>query len=175
LIDDIAADWQNAANKKKITLVVECAPDTPEFEADAFRIEQVLHNLVDNALKHTEAGGNVTLRVAPCAAGVEFRVVDTGIGIAPQDLPHIFQRFYTADKARSREQGGTGLGLSIVKHIVQLHGGTVRAESTVGNGTAIILELPLVAPTPMQAARPAVEDVDRTSETDSEPHSAAAS
>jgi len=100
---------------------------------------------IDNAIKHTEAGGTIAVRVAPCPAGLEFRVEDTGIGIAAADLPHIFARFYTADKARSREQGGTGLGLSIVKHIVRLHGGSVRAESTPGRGTNIILQLPLLA------------------------------
>jgi signal transduction histidine kinase len=77
---------------------------------------------------------------------LRFRVDDTGIGIIPQDLPHIFERFYRADKARNREQGGTGLGLSIVKHIVQMHGGSVQAESTYGKGTSIILRLPLTQP-----------------------------
>jgi len=145
LVDDVGADWRLSAKKKGIQLTAACADDAPDFEADAFRIEQVLSNLVENALKYTDAGGSVHLRVAPCAAGVELRVTDTGAGIPPQDLPHIFERFYRADKARTREQGGTGLGLSIVKHITQLHGGTIRAESTYGQGTTVIVTLPLHA------------------------------
>lgn len=145
LVNDVAGDWRLSAKKKGIHFTAECADDTPDFEADPFRIEQVLSNLVENALKYTDSGGDVHLRVAPCAAGVELRVTDTGAGIPPQDLPHIFERFYRADKARTREQGGTGLGLSIVKHITQLHDGTIRAESTYGQGTTVIVALPVHA------------------------------
>jgi two-component system, OmpR family, phosphate regulon sensor histidine kinase PhoR len=146
LIDDVVADWKLRADKKEIRLTAVCDADTPEFEADAVRIEQVMNNLVENALKYTERGGAVCVRASASPFGIEFRIDDTGIGITPQDLPHIFERFYRADKARSREQGGTGLGLSIVKHITQLHGGSVHAESTYGKGTSIILRLPLVQP-----------------------------
>jgi two-component system phosphate regulon sensor histidine kinase PhoR len=145
LIEDVATDWRVRANKKGIELIAECAPDTPEFEADAFRIEQMMNNLVENALKYTEAGGSVVVRGSPSPFGIEIRVDDTGVGIIPQDLPHIFERFYRADKARNREQG-TGLGLSIVKHIAQLHSGSVHAESTYGKGTSIVLRLPLTQP-----------------------------
>jgi len=150
LVADLAKDWQLPAAKKNVVFSADCAADAPEFEADAFRLEQVLNNLVDNAIKYTEPGGRVVLRAAASEMGIEFRVEDSGIGIRPDDLPHIFERFYRADKARSREQGGTGLGLSIVKHIVQLHGGTVRAESAFGEGTAIVIDLPLVAVSPAQ-------------------------
>ena len=84
--------------------------------------------------------------IAQSGPAIEIRVEDSGSGIPPVDLPHIFERFYRADKARTRGQGGTGLGLSIVKHIVHAHGGTVRAESTYGKGTAIIFRLPLPEP-----------------------------
>jgi two-component system phosphate regulon sensor histidine kinase PhoR len=143
LIEDIVADWKGRAEKKEIKLTAECDPHAPEFEADAFRVEQVMNNLVENALKYTEPGGAVFVRGSASPFGIEIRVDDTGIGISPQDLPHIFERFYRADKARSREQGGTGLGLSIVKHIAQLHGGSVHAESTYGKGTSITFRLPL--------------------------------
>lgn len=146
LIEDIVADWKVRADKKEIKITAECDANAPDFEADAFRIEQVMNNLVENALKYTESGGSVWVRGSASPFGIEIRVEDSGIGITPQDLPHIFERFYRADKARSREQGGTGLGLSIVKHIAQLHGGSVHAESTYGKGTSIILRLPLTQP-----------------------------
>jgi len=137
-------DWRIRARNKQIDFAAECAAGAPRFQADAARLEQVFNNLVENAIKYTDAGGRVQLLLAPCDAGIEIRVADTGAGIPPQDLPHIFERFYRADKARTRQQGGTGLGLSIVKHVVQLHGGTIRAESTYGKGTTVILTLPLV-------------------------------
>jgi two-component system phosphate regulon sensor histidine kinase PhoR len=145
LIDDVVTDWKVRAIKKDVELIGECGADTPEFEADAFRIEQMMNNLVENALKYTEPGGSVVVRGSASPFGIEIRVDDTGVGIIPQDLPHIFERFYRADKARNREQG-TGLGLSIVKHIAQLHGGSVHAESTYGKGTSIVLRLPLTQP-----------------------------
>jgi signal transduction histidine kinase len=129
--------------EKKLTLEVDAAPDLPVLHADPMRIEQVLGNLLENAVKYTEPSGRISVRARAAEDCMELRVEDSGIGILPADLPHIFERFYRADKARSREQGGTGLGLSIVKHIAQSHGGTVAAESTFGKGTAITLRLPL--------------------------------
>jgi two-component system phosphate regulon sensor histidine kinase PhoR len=143
LLGDIAGDWEAKMRQKKLTLEIEVAPDLPSIRADRRRIEQVLNNLLENAVKYTEPAGRITLRATAEAAAIVVRVEDTGIGIPPTDLPHIFERFYRADKARTREQGGTGLGLSIVKHLVNLHGGTVSAESTYGKGTAISLRLPL--------------------------------
>jgi len=125
---------------------------------DALQLTRALENLIDNALKYTPQGSEICVsarRVAAegCAilrgveaassACVEICVRDNGPGIPAEDLPHIFERFYRVDKGRSRAQGGTGLGLSIVKHIVQLHGGRVRAESRLGEGTAIYLTLPV--------------------------------
>lgn len=106
-----------------------------------------MSNLIDNAIKYTQAGGAVMVRARGINGEVEIRVEDNGPGIPAADLPRIFERFYRADKARSREHGGTGLGLSIVKHIVLAHGGTVKAESEVGKGTAIILSLPMLGGT----------------------------
>lgn len=108
--------------------------------ADPVRLEQVIVNLVDNAVKYTPASGSVTLSAAEDDGRVTIAVRDTGIGIPSKDLPRIFERFYRVDTARSRDEGGTGLGLSIVKHIVQLHGGAVSVESS-GQGSAFFVTL----------------------------------
>jgi two-component system phosphate regulon sensor histidine kinase PhoR len=139
---DALAEWQPKVAGKQIVLSGEVAPETAPLLADSFRLRQVLDNLLDNALKYTPPGGTIQVRARPDESRTQLRVEDSGAGIPPADLPHIFERFYRADKARSRELGGTGLGLSIVKHIVQAHGGTVAAESTYGKGTAIVLSFP---------------------------------
>jgi two-component system phosphate regulon sensor histidine kinase PhoR len=139
----IATDWALHSAQKKIEVDVQIPSTLPPLVADALRLEQVLNNLIGNALKYTNSGGRVIVHAEVVEECMEIRVEDNGVGIPPADLPHIFERFYRADKARSREQGGTGLGLSIVKHIVQTHGGSLKAESTFGKGTAITLRLPL--------------------------------
>ena len=96
-----------------------------------------MHNLLDNAVKYSHQNGRIFIEGGAPDQEVVLSVSDQGVGIAPADLPRIFERFYRADRARSRELGGTGLGLSIVKHIAQLHGGRVEAESTPGQGTTI--------------------------------------
>lgn len=140
--------WQERAAQKQLVLVPETPGDLPTLQADPMRLEQVLNNLLENAIKYSPAGGRITIRAARDGDAVEVRVEDTGVGIPPADLPHIFERFYRADKARSRDLGGTGLGLSIVKHIVQSHGGSVHAESTYGKGTSIRIRLPIAPPEP---------------------------
>jgi len=134
-------DFKSRAEAKTIALTNE-VPDLP-VRADADRVEQVLSNLVDNAIKYGRAGGRVTVG-AQCAddAKVEVFVKDDGAGLPPEALERVFERFYRVDKARSREQGGTGLGLSIVKHIVQGHGGRVWAKSEPGKGTTFYFTLP---------------------------------
>jgi two-component system phosphate regulon sensor histidine kinase PhoR len=103
--------------------------------ADPGRLEQVLVNLLDNAIKYTQEQGAVTISAVDTEDMVRVSVADTGVGIPPPDLPRIFERFYRVDTARSREQGGTGLGLAIVKHIVQIHGGDIVVESTHSKGS----------------------------------------
>ncbi len=112
--------------------------------ADPLKLHQVLNNLIDNALKYTPPKSQITIEAQLHAAQheVEIRVRDNGPGIPEADLPHIFERFYRVEKGRSRERGGTGLGLSIVKHIATLHGGRVKAESRVGQGTTISIWIP---------------------------------
>lgn len=142
-VRNILKDWRLKLDERKITATVEAGPGLPPLVADAFRMEQVLNNLLENAIKFTPEGGRIVISVATEDSHLEIRVADTGVGIPPSDLPHVFDQFYRVEKARSREAGGTGLGLSIVKHIVTLHGGSVKAESVLGKGTAIILRFPL--------------------------------
>jgi two-component system phosphate regulon sensor histidine kinase PhoR len=142
-IREIVNDWRLKLAERKITAEVEAAPGLPPLLADAFRMEQVLNNLLENAIKFTPEGGRVHIGMAREGSQMVIRVADTGVGIPPADLPHVFEQFYRVEKARSREAGGTGLGLSIVKHIIALHGGSVEAESILGRGATIILRLPL--------------------------------
>jgi two-component system phosphate regulon sensor histidine kinase PhoR len=108
--------------------------------ADGNRIEQVLLNLIHNAIKFTPSGGPIQCRVTPRGDHVAVSVRDTGVGISADDLPRIFERFYKADKARAG--GGSGLGLAIARHIVEQHGGRIWAESVEGRGTTIVFTLP---------------------------------
>ncbi|BCG46486.1 Phosphate regulon sensor protein PhoR [Citrifermentans bremense] len=112
-------------------------------QADRGRLEQVLINLLDNAIKYSEAGSSVSVETAQEGDLVRVSVRDSGIGIPEKDLPRLFERFYRVDEARSRDNGGTGLGLSIVKHIVQAHGGTLEVKSTQGKGSVFSFTLPL--------------------------------
>ncbi len=118
--------------------------DPCETTGDSLKLQQVVYNVIDNAIKYTPRGGEVHVELAKVGKKAVIRVEDTGIGIPQEDLPHIFDRFYRVDKARSRETGGTGLGLSIVKQIVLLHDGDVRAESVENKGSTFTIELPLV-------------------------------
>jgi len=130
------------ARDKGLEFKVEAAPCLPTVRADAFQIEQLLINLVDNAVKYTEKGGVVIgLRTENGTAVLEVR--DSGPGISEEHRERIFERFYRVDKSRSRVLGGTGLGLSIVKHIVQLHGGTIEVRGVEGKGTTFVIRLPL--------------------------------
>ena len=134
------------------------APDTVVL-ADPDGMNQVFGNLIENALKYGKAGKRIVVGAKPLEHEVEFFVQDFGPGIASEHLDRIFERFYRVDKARSRESGGTGLGLAIVKHIVQAHGGRIRAESELGSGSAFYFTLPL-APQPQRIEEPKVAPAD---------------
>jgi two-component system sensor histidine kinase BaeS len=128
---------------KGVTLSVAVAVNLPELDADVERMGQVLGNLLDNALRHTPAGGTVTVSADRDRSGVRITVADTGEGIAAEHLPHVFERFYRADAARDRDRGGSGIGLAIVRAIVTEHGGRVTAHSGgPGAGTAFVVTLP---------------------------------
>jgi two-component system phosphate regulon sensor histidine kinase PhoR len=143
LLGSIVRDWEKRFASKQLVAVLEVAPNLPRVRADELRLQEIVYNLFDNALKYSHAGGRVRVSAHRENTFVKVSVSDDGVGIPPADLPRIFERFYCADKARSRELGGTGLGLSIVKHIAQLHGGSVEAESTLGKGTTISVFLPI--------------------------------
>jgi two-component system phosphate regulon sensor histidine kinase PhoR len=133
---------EEKALDKGITLIASSSlRDAPTVLADPSKLDQVLINLLDNGLKFSPAGGSITVSAAPLGDQVRVDVTDTGVGIPPQDLHRIFERFYRVDTARSRELGGTGLGLSIVKHIVQAHGGTVSVDSVPGKGSTFSFTL----------------------------------
>jgi signal transduction histidine kinase len=143
------ADWKARIRGRDVQVQVQAESGLPLVRIDRFRIEQVLHNLLENAVKFLPVqGALIRVRVALQPASDQVRVVveDNGSGIAPQDLPHIFERFYRGDKSRTSGGGhgprSTGLGLSIVKHIIVEHGGTVGAESTVGKGAQVWFSLP---------------------------------
>lgn len=134
LARSVAAELEVAARERSISLSVEAAPDLPQTMVDRDRICQVLRNLLDNALRYTPSGGRVDVRATTAAKQVKVSVADTGSGIAPEDIPHVFDRFYRADGSRARTTGGSGLGLAIVKQLVEAHGGQVWAESQPGKG-----------------------------------------
>ena len=142
---EVFARVSAAAAKKGVRLETEFDPATSTVHADRTAFEQILLNLVENALRHTAQGGSINVDTAAARNGVLLEVRDTGSGIPPEHLPRIFERFYRADSGRSREAGGTGLGLAIVKHLVEAHGGSVSADSVVGSGTAIKIFFPDVA------------------------------
>jgi len=145
LLHAIMRDWEKRFEAKGLRSHLNFPGNLPLLEADESRLQEVIYNLLDNAVKYSQPGGTVSLRAEVKGDRVRISVVDQGVGIREADLPRIFERFYRADKARSRELGGTGLGLSIVKHIVQLHGGTVEAQSEPGKGTTISVNLPVSA------------------------------
>jgi len=145
LIGEIVESYSTNKEDNRCTFSTQFDSGESTVNADALRIAQVMGNLLENAIKYS--GGEVTTIETGTRREdgmVTVWVKDNGIGIAEADLPHIFERFYRVDKGRSRESGGTGLGLSIVKHIVQLHGGEVWAESRPGKGTTILFNLPLI-------------------------------
>jgi len=142
LISDTLESFSELAVRQGISLEGSLEPGTDPVTMDAPRIGRVLNNLVGNALRHTPAGGKVEVRARRNGPGVEVTVSDTGEGIRPEDIPHVFEQFYRGDKSRSRATGGSGLGLAISRGIIAAHGGEIRAESAPGAGTRFIFTLP---------------------------------
>ncbi|MFE9726777.1 sensor histidine kinase [Streptomyces sp. NPDC005794] len=164
LLAHVVAAHQAQADAAGVALTA-AVPDghdpVPELTADPVRLRQAIGNLVSNAVRHTPEGGRVTLRAYATQAGgasggvdeaVVVEVADTGSGMAPEDLPYVFDRFWRAEKSRSRRTGGSGLGLAIVRKLVEAHGGTTAVASTVGEGSVFSLRLPPAGPDPMNTA-----------------------
>jgi len=127
---------------KGIALEVNVSHDLPPVEVDVQRVGKVLRNLLENALTHTPPGGQVAVAARPADAWIEVSVQDTGSGIAPENLPYVFERFYRADKARTRATGGAGLGLAITRQLVEAHGGQIEVQSEIGQVTQFTFTLP---------------------------------
>jgi len=141
-IEELLNDWKLKLRAKNLTALQDISLDLPPLRADRHRLQQVFNNLLDNAIRYSTPGSAITLAANADDTHIHVRVEDCGTGIPAKDLPHIFERFYRVEKARSREAGGTGLGLSIVKHIVAAHGGTISVESILGKGTAFTFHFP---------------------------------
>jgi signal transduction histidine kinase len=142
LISDTLESFSELATRRGVTLEGGLESDVDPVFMDTQRIGRVLNNLISNAVRHTPSGGRVEVRARRLSAGVQVTISDTGEGIYPEDLPHVFERFYRGEKSRSRLTGGAGLGLAIARGIVQAHGGQIHAESQPEQGTRFIFTLP---------------------------------
>ena len=141
LVVEVTAQLSPQVERQQLIVVKELAADLPSVPADKARIRQVIVNLLHNAIKFTDAGGRITVTTKREGDSVTVAIADTGRGIASDDLPHVFERFYKGDKARAGE--GTGMGLAIAKHIIEAHGGDIRVESEEGRGSTFSFSLPL--------------------------------
>lgn len=142
LLDQVAEAHRARAEAAGVLLNVLSTDGDAELVADPVRLRQAVGNLVDNAVRHTPRGGNVTVGAYPAGDELIIEVTDTGTGIGPDELPHVFDRFWRAEKSRSRQTGGSGLGLAIVRQLAHAHGGTVTATSRPGHGAVFTLRLP---------------------------------
>jgi signal transduction histidine kinase len=140
---DAWSPLDDRATQRDVRLVLE-SPDALQVHADTDALREILTNLFENSIRHTGRGGQVVVSARGLDGGTEILVRDTGSGIPADHLPRIFERFYRVDPGRSREEGGTGLGLSIVRHLVEAHGGNIRAESALGKGTTMRVFLPQI-------------------------------
>jgi two-component system, OmpR family, phosphate regulon sensor histidine kinase PhoR len=143
LVESCVETARLKAGPKQLDVEAALPEGLPLARGDANRLQQVLQNLLDNAVQYTPSGGRIAVDAVPSNGHVVISVVDTGIGIPQAEQSRIFERFYRVDAARSREAGGTGLGLSISRHIVEAHGGRIWVESTVGEGSRFYFSVPI--------------------------------
>lgn len=145
VVQTTAANFAVVTEAKGVKLITDLAEGLPPVLADPDRLAQIMRNLLSNALRHTPEGGQITIRATYNGLAVRTVVADTGEGIPPKDLPHVFDRFWRAERSRSREWGGSGLGLAIARHLVQAHGGEMGVESEVGQGSRFWFTLPVAS------------------------------
>jgi heavy metal sensor kinase len=141
-LTELSSDIEVLAREKGIEFKLAPLEDLP-IEGDRAKLEQLFLNLLENAIRYTPAGGGISASIVRKGKTAVVAIKDTGIGISEEHLPHLFERFYRVDKARSRAEGGAGLGLAICKHIVQVHGGKIEVESQAGKGSTFSVSLPL--------------------------------
>jgi len=142
LVQDVLMKFVPTAKSRRISLKCKLHRNLPFVMGDIALIERVLANLIENALRHTDPGGEVRVNVDRLPASLRVKVSDTGCGIAPEHLPHVFDRFYRGDKTRSPDSGGSGIGLAIAKSILEHHETEISVESAVDRGTTFAFELP---------------------------------
>lgn len=147
LLGQVRAAYAPQAERQGVTLAAEASPSLPAMRVDPERLRQVLGNLLSNALRHTSAGDHISLKASreeePPADALLLSIADTGTGIAPDDLPYVFDRFYRGDRARTEGQGESGLGLPIARSLVEMHRGTITVQSRPGEGTTFLIRLPV--------------------------------
>jgi len=143
LIKDTAAGMKAKADARGIVLTDDLPAKLPAVNIDSQRIRQVLSNLLENAVAHTDKGGRITVAAREREGQIQVSVADTGEGIPAKDLPLIFERFYRVDRSRTRKTGGSGLGLTIAKRLVEAHGGTIEVKSEAGKGSTFTFTLPV--------------------------------
>jgi len=143
LIGQAATSWQPQLTAGGISLLLEVPNDLPLVSIDWQRVNEVLHNILENAMAHTRKGGAIRIAASQKGKWVEVSVSDTGEGIPAEDLPHVFERFYRVDKSRARATGGSGLGLTIAKRLIEAHGGTILVQSKLGEGSRFSFTLPV--------------------------------
>jgi signal transduction histidine kinase len=143
LVKQAVTSWQPKVAAKKILLSLDLPDNLPLVNIDQQRVNEVLHNLLENAVAHTHKGGTINVAAAKQGDWVEVCVSDTGEGIPAEDLPNIFERFYRVDRSRARATGGSGLGLTIAKRMVEAHGGKIEVQSELGKGSSFSFTLPI--------------------------------
>jgi signal transduction histidine kinase len=143
LVSEVLSEIEVVRADRRVQVASDLPSDLPPALADRARVHQVLFNLLDNAVRFTPEGGRVGVSASRHNGSVEVRVSDTGVGIPPEHLPRLFERFYRIDSARSRDDGGTGIGLAIARSVIEAHGGRIWAESTPGRGSVFAFELPV--------------------------------